>query len=238
MTIGTTDVLVPGALRSPAPPPPEGWGGRSTARRRGRSSATAPDGADPTGGLEDKRQELPRRVVGSTRPAWAQTDSAAPTRPLASVIGAATEHRPSSSCWSTIDQPWLAAPRPGSRAARSHRRRSVRVTLAMAERAKYASSSASGRKARSTRPLRRGVGGQPRADRDCERHQSTRGGPGDVQDLGPVEDRDRRRLAPVDRSATGDTAWRTPTDRRTLTNGLASSRTSAVSENARRSAST
>ena len=28
MTIGTVDVLVPGALRSPAPPPPEGWGGR------------------------------------------------------------------------------------------------------------------------------------------------------------------------------------------------------------------
>ena len=28
MTIGTTDVLVPGALRSAAPPPPKGWGGR------------------------------------------------------------------------------------------------------------------------------------------------------------------------------------------------------------------
>jgi alkanesulfonate monooxygenase SsuD/methylene tetrahydromethanopterin reductase-like flavin-dependent oxidoreductase (luciferase family) len=28
VTIGTTDVLVPGSLRSPAPPPPEGWGGR------------------------------------------------------------------------------------------------------------------------------------------------------------------------------------------------------------------
>ena len=28
MTIGTVDVLVPGSLRSPAPPPPEGWGGR------------------------------------------------------------------------------------------------------------------------------------------------------------------------------------------------------------------
>jgi hypothetical protein len=28
VTIGTTDVLVPGTLRSPAPPPPEGWGGR------------------------------------------------------------------------------------------------------------------------------------------------------------------------------------------------------------------
>ena len=28
MTVGTTDVLVPGSLRSPAPPPPETWGGR------------------------------------------------------------------------------------------------------------------------------------------------------------------------------------------------------------------
>jgi hypothetical protein len=28
MTIGTVDVLTPGSLRSPAPPPPEGWGGR------------------------------------------------------------------------------------------------------------------------------------------------------------------------------------------------------------------
>lgn len=28
ITIGTVDVLVPGSLRSPAPPPPEGWGGR------------------------------------------------------------------------------------------------------------------------------------------------------------------------------------------------------------------
>jgi hypothetical protein len=28
MTLGTTDVLVPGSLRSPAPPPPVGWGGR------------------------------------------------------------------------------------------------------------------------------------------------------------------------------------------------------------------
>jgi alkanesulfonate monooxygenase SsuD/methylene tetrahydromethanopterin reductase-like flavin-dependent oxidoreductase (luciferase family) len=28
MTVGTTDVLVPGSLRSPAPPPPPGWGGR------------------------------------------------------------------------------------------------------------------------------------------------------------------------------------------------------------------
>lgn len=31
ITLGTTDVLVPGALRSPAPPPPDGWGGRPPA---------------------------------------------------------------------------------------------------------------------------------------------------------------------------------------------------------------
>jgi hypothetical protein len=45
ITVGTTDVLVPGSLRSPSPPPPEGWGGRpgrppspqisSGSRRRG-----------------------------------------------------------------------------------------------------------------------------------------------------------------------------------------------------------
>jgi hypothetical protein len=45
ITLGTTDVLVPGSLRSPSPPPPEGWGGRpdrpptprvsSGSRRRG-----------------------------------------------------------------------------------------------------------------------------------------------------------------------------------------------------------
>lgn len=29
IAVGTTDVLLPGALRSPAPPPPEGWGGRA-----------------------------------------------------------------------------------------------------------------------------------------------------------------------------------------------------------------
>jgi len=29
VTVGTTDVLVPGALRSPAPAPPDGWGGRA-----------------------------------------------------------------------------------------------------------------------------------------------------------------------------------------------------------------
>jgi hypothetical protein len=28
ITVGTTDVLIPGSLRSPAPPPPAGWGGR------------------------------------------------------------------------------------------------------------------------------------------------------------------------------------------------------------------
>lgn len=28
IAVGTTEVLLPGALRSPAPPPPEGWGGR------------------------------------------------------------------------------------------------------------------------------------------------------------------------------------------------------------------
>ncbi len=28
MTVGSTDVLRPGSLRSPSPPPPEGWGGR------------------------------------------------------------------------------------------------------------------------------------------------------------------------------------------------------------------
>lgn len=45
IAVGTTDVLVPGSLRSPSPPPPEGWGGRphrppspqtsSGSRRRG-----------------------------------------------------------------------------------------------------------------------------------------------------------------------------------------------------------
>ncbi len=45
IAMGTTDVLVPGSLRSPSPPPPEGWGGRphrppssqtsSGSRRRG-----------------------------------------------------------------------------------------------------------------------------------------------------------------------------------------------------------
>jgi hypothetical protein len=45
MTIGSVDVLVPGSLRSPSPPPPAGWGGRpdrppsprvsSGSRRRG-----------------------------------------------------------------------------------------------------------------------------------------------------------------------------------------------------------
>jgi alkanesulfonate monooxygenase SsuD/methylene tetrahydromethanopterin reductase-like flavin-dependent oxidoreductase (luciferase family) len=34
MTIGTVDQLAPGTPRSPAPPPPEGWGGRSRFPRR------------------------------------------------------------------------------------------------------------------------------------------------------------------------------------------------------------
>ncbi|HEX5013207.1 MAG TPA: hypothetical protein VFV72_03535 [Candidatus Limnocylindrales bacterium] len=38
VTIGTTDVLVPGSLRSPAPPPPEGWGGRPEQPPRERIS--------------------------------------------------------------------------------------------------------------------------------------------------------------------------------------------------------
>ncbi len=38
ITVGTTDVLVPGSLRSPAPPPPDGWGGRSPVPDRPRVS--------------------------------------------------------------------------------------------------------------------------------------------------------------------------------------------------------
>jgi hypothetical protein len=38
VTIGTTNVLVPGSLRSPAPPPPEGWGGRPDRPPRQRVS--------------------------------------------------------------------------------------------------------------------------------------------------------------------------------------------------------
>ncbi len=38
ITVGTTDVLVPGSLRSPAPPPPDGWGGRSPVPERPRVS--------------------------------------------------------------------------------------------------------------------------------------------------------------------------------------------------------
>ena len=81
--------------------------GPAAARRLGWSWATA----DPTVGQRRLQTALtrravsrtngrnsPRRVSGSTRPAWAQTDSAAPTRPLPSVTGAATEHSPSSSC--------------------------------------------------------------------------------------------------------------------------------------------
>jgi alkanesulfonate monooxygenase SsuD/methylene tetrahydromethanopterin reductase-like flavin-dependent oxidoreductase (luciferase family) len=39
ITIGTTDVLRPGSLRSPDPPPPDGWGGRSDLPTRPRLSA-------------------------------------------------------------------------------------------------------------------------------------------------------------------------------------------------------
>jgi hypothetical protein len=38
ITLGTTDVLLPGSLRSPAPPPPDGWGGRSPVPERPRLS--------------------------------------------------------------------------------------------------------------------------------------------------------------------------------------------------------
>jgi len=38
MTVGTVDVLIPGSLRSPAPPPPEGWGGRPDVPPRQRIS--------------------------------------------------------------------------------------------------------------------------------------------------------------------------------------------------------
>lgn len=38
VSIGTTDLLIPGSLRSPAPPPPEGWGGRPDTPPRQRVS--------------------------------------------------------------------------------------------------------------------------------------------------------------------------------------------------------
>jgi hypothetical protein len=38
ITLGTTDVLTPGSLRSPSPPPPEGWGGRPDVPPRPRVS--------------------------------------------------------------------------------------------------------------------------------------------------------------------------------------------------------
>jgi alkanesulfonate monooxygenase SsuD/methylene tetrahydromethanopterin reductase-like flavin-dependent oxidoreductase (luciferase family) len=38
MTLGTTEVLIPGSLRSPSPPPPDGWGGRSPVPDRPRVS--------------------------------------------------------------------------------------------------------------------------------------------------------------------------------------------------------
>lgn len=34
ITLGTTDVLIPGSLRSASPPPPDGWGGRGPASAR------------------------------------------------------------------------------------------------------------------------------------------------------------------------------------------------------------
>jgi hypothetical protein len=41
VAIGTTEVLLPGSLRSPAPPPPEGWGGRpDTPPRQGVSGGS------------------------------------------------------------------------------------------------------------------------------------------------------------------------------------------------------
>jgi hypothetical protein len=39
VTIGTVDVLVAGSLRSPAPAPPEGWGGRPDRPPSPQSSA-------------------------------------------------------------------------------------------------------------------------------------------------------------------------------------------------------
>jgi len=44
MTVGTVDKLAPGAPRSPAPPPPEGWGGRP---RFPGGSPPPPSGAGP-----------------------------------------------------------------------------------------------------------------------------------------------------------------------------------------------
>ena len=38
INLGTTDVLIPGSLRSPSPPPPDGWGGRSPVPDRPRVS--------------------------------------------------------------------------------------------------------------------------------------------------------------------------------------------------------
>lgn len=43
VTIGTTDVLRPGSLRSLAPPPPEGWGGRAPAGLGGVSPGSRRD---------------------------------------------------------------------------------------------------------------------------------------------------------------------------------------------------
>jgi alkanesulfonate monooxygenase SsuD/methylene tetrahydromethanopterin reductase-like flavin-dependent oxidoreductase (luciferase family) len=42
MTVGTVDKLAPGAPRSPAPPPPQGWGGRPRFPGGGSSSGAGP----------------------------------------------------------------------------------------------------------------------------------------------------------------------------------------------------
>ena len=113
ITIGTTDVLVPGSLRSPAPPPPEGWGGRRTARR-GRGSAAAPDGADAAGGLEDQRQEL-RAQRGRVDPAGVGADRQGRADPA--VRRRRSARRPSRGPPRAAGRRWPSpggAPRPGS----------------------------------------------------------------------------------------------------------------------------
>jgi alkanesulfonate monooxygenase SsuD/methylene tetrahydromethanopterin reductase-like flavin-dependent oxidoreductase (luciferase family) len=49
MSIGTVDKLAPGAPRSPAPPPPEGWGGRPRFPSEGPTGAPLPGTPDPSG---------------------------------------------------------------------------------------------------------------------------------------------------------------------------------------------
>jgi alkanesulfonate monooxygenase SsuD/methylene tetrahydromethanopterin reductase-like flavin-dependent oxidoreductase (luciferase family) len=51
MTVGTVDKLAPGAPRSPAPPPPEGWGGRPRFPGGGAAGGVRPEGSGgPQGG--------------------------------------------------------------------------------------------------------------------------------------------------------------------------------------------